>query len=169
MSSKNGDPRACASAAFASPHKAAARLDFSRGPALDGVLLPVKHARTPHVTSERADAREGMAVLINESAGMFETRTEHRPATMAGEDLVAVLGNRVQRLVERHRATQRAVTELREALAARDRRIVELDAKVASGERARGELVARIDALLADVERLMQAADSEDAAEALER
>ena len=107
--------------------------------------------------------------MINESASMFETRTEHRPAAMAGADLVAELGSRVQSLVERHRATQRAVSELREALAGRDRRIVELDAKLASAERARGELVARIDALLADVERLMQAADPGDASEALER
>jgi uncharacterized protein involved in exopolysaccharide biosynthesis len=118
------------------------------------------------VTSERAQAREGMAVLINESASVFETRSEHRPATMVGEDLVAVLDSRVQRLVERHRATQRAVSELREALAARDRRIVELDAKLASVERARAELVGRIDALLADVERLMLAAEGDDASDA---
>jgi predicted secreted protein len=93
-------------------------------------------------------------------ASAFEARNEHRPTGM-GEDLVAVLGARVQGLLDRHRATQRAVSELQDALAARDRRIVELDAKLASGERARRELVARIDALLADVERMMQAADED--------
>lgn len=106
--------------------------------------------------------------MINESADLFEARSE-RGQPMLGDDLVAVLGSRVQRLVERHRATQRAVSELREALAARDRRIVELDAKLASAERSRGELVSRIDALLADVEALMQSADEEAATDVRER
>lgn len=106
--------------------------------------------------------------MINESADLFEARPE-RGQAISGEDLVGLLGSRVQRLVERHRATQRAVSELREALAARDRRIVELDAKLASAERSRGELVARIDALLADVDALMRSADEEAATEARER
>ena len=63
----------------------------------------------------------------------------------------------MQRLVERQRATQRAVNELREAVAQRDRRIVELDAKLGAAERARGEMVARIDALLAEVDEMMKA------------
>jgi chromosome segregation ATPase len=96
--------------------------------------------------------------VVNESADLFEPRSGHRQA-MSEDDLIVVLGGRLQRLVERHRATQRAVSELRDALAARDRRIAELDAKLASAERARGGLVGRIDALLADVEKLMQAAD----------
>jgi uncharacterized protein involved in exopolysaccharide biosynthesis len=115
----------------------------------------------------RAHAREGMAVVINESADLFEPRSGHRPAVLE-DDLIAVLGSRVQHLVERHRATQRAVGELREALAARDRRIVELDAKLAAAERARAELVGRIDALIADVDQLMQAGE-DGAADARER
>lgn len=96
--------------------------------------------------------------MINESADLFETPRERRPALL-GDDLVDVLGSRIQRLVERHRATQRAVNELREAVAARDRRIVELDAKLAAGERARDELVSRIDSLLAEVDRLLESAE----------
>lgn len=106
--------------------------------------------------------------MINESADLFEARAERGQAVL-GDDLVALLGSRVQRLVERHRATQRAVSELREAVAARDRRIVELDAKLASAERSRGELVARIDALLADVETLMGSAEEEAATDGRER
>lgn len=168
MSSKIEDRRACASAPFAKSHNEATRLDFPRAPVLDAVLLPVNHARTPQVTSRRADAREGMAVVINESADLFETRRGRRQAVLE-DDLVAVLGARVERLVERHRSTQRAVSELREALAARDRRIVELDAKLASAERASGELIERIDTLLADVEKLMKAADDGSASEARQR
>ncbi|MFI5317464.1 MAG: hypothetical protein ACHQ6T_17320 [Myxococcota bacterium] len=100
--------------------------------------------------------------MVNESAGLFETRSEPR-RPMVGDDLVAVLGSRLERLIERHRATQRAVSELREAIAARERRIAELDARLASGERARDELVARVDALLADVDRLIEAADGDSA------
>ena len=105
--------------------------------------------------------------MINESADLFEPRNGFGRAVL-GDDLLEVLGAKLQRLIERHRATQRAVSELREALAARDRRIVELDAKLASAERARGDLVERIDALLADVEKLMQGGD-EPAAESAER
>ena len=105
--------------------------------------------------------------MINESADLFEAPTGHRRELLGG-DLWTELGGRVQRLVERQRATQRAVNELREAVAQRDRRIVELDAKLAAAERSRGELVARIDTLLADVETMMkaEAVDSADSAEA---
>lgn len=109
----------------------------------------------PKANLLRAFAREGMPAVINESADLFEAPAGRR-RELPGGDLWAELGGGVQRLVERQRATQRAVTELREALAQRDRRIVELDAKLAAAERARGELVARIDGLLADVEAMMQ-------------
>ena len=168
MSSKNPDSSGCASAAFAKSRNGAARLDFPRASALDAALLPVNHALTPQVTLKRACAREGMAVVINESAELFEPRGEHRQA-VSENDLIAVLGSRLQRLVERHRATQRAVSELREALAARDRRIVELDARLAAGERARGALVERIDALLADVDQLMEATEAGAGSDARER
>ena len=110
----------------------------------------------------------GKAVVINESADLFEPRSSRRQAPVQ-DDLIAELGERLARLVERHRATQRAVGELREAVAARDRRIVELDAKLALAERGREELVARIDALLADVDELLEAADAQPAAEPRER
>jgi chromosome segregation ATPase len=106
--------------------------------------------------------------VINESADLFEPRSALR-RTELEDDLVAVLGARLERLVERHRATQRAVAELREAVAARDRRIVELDAKLASMERGRAELIARIDVLLVEVETLMRAADGGADPEAAER
>lgn len=101
--------------------------------------------------------------MIGEAADLFEPRSEVRP-TVLEDDLVGVLEERVHRLVERQRATQRAVSEAREAVATRDRRIVELDAKLAASERARAELVRRIDDLLADVDRLLAAADAESAA-----
>ena len=105
--------------------------------------------------------------MINESADLFETQgSSRRRQAVLGDDLMAVLSGRVERLVDRHRATQRAVSELRDALAARDRRIVELDAKLAAGERARDELVARIDGLIQRVDELMTA--SEPGAEAEE-
>jgi hypothetical protein len=92
----------------------------------------------------------------NESAELFDA--PKRPQALLGDDLIAVLAGRLERLIERHRATQRAVNELSDALAARDRRIVELDAKLASSERARGELVGRIDALIAEVDALLEGA-----------
>jgi hypothetical protein len=168
VSSKIAARGVCRSAAFANSRKDAVQLNFPDASELDAVLLPVNHARTPQVTSKRTDVREGKAVVINESAELFETRSERRAAVLE-DDLVAVLGARVERLVERHRATQRAVSELRDALAARDRRIVELDAKLASGERARVELVQRIDRLLADLENLMQADDESASADPRER
>jgi len=115
----------------------------------------------------RAHAREGIAVVINESADLFEAKPERRESIM-GDDLMAVLGSRIQRLVERHRATQRAVSEMRDAVAARDRRIVELDAKLAASERSRDELVARIDGLIQQVDELLQAADDGNESEAAE-
>ena len=125
----------------------------------------------PERPLQRAFAREGMSAVINESADLFEAPAGRR-RELLGSDLWTELGTGVQRLVERQRATQRAVNELREAVAQRDRRIVELDAKLAAAERARGELVARIDALLADVEAMMKAdalAEPADAAGAGER
>ena len=113
---------------------------------------------TPRVTLEARVRARGKAVVINESADLFETPSTRRRAVL-GDDLVAVLAGRVQGLVDRQRATQRAVNELREAVAARDRRIVELDAKLAASERTRDELVGRIDALIAEVERLMADGD----------
>lgn len=97
-----------------------------------------------------------MSAVINESADLFEAPTGHRRELLGG-DLWSELGSRVQRLVERTRATQRAVNDLREAVAQRDRRIVELDAKLAAAERARGELVARIDGILAEVDLMLKA------------
>ena len=97
--------------------------------------------------------------MISESADLFESRSEARQG-LFGQDLVGALEDRVRQLVERLRATQRAVGEAREAVAARDRRIVELDAKLAASERARAELVARIDALLVDVDALIREADA---------
>jgi len=110
---------------------------------------------------QRAFAREGMSAVINESADLLEAPAGRR-RDLLGSDLWAELGTSVQRLVERQRATQRAVNELRDAVAQRDRRIVELDAKLAAAERARGELVARIDALLTDVEAMIKADDGAD-------
>lgn len=111
-----------------------------------------------------------MSAVINESADLFEAPAGPRREFREG-DLWAELGAGVQRLVERQRATQRAVNELREAVAQRDRRIVELDAKLAAAERARGELVARIDALLADVEAMLrtEGATEREASEGCER
>jgi hypothetical protein len=98
--------------------------------------------------------------VISESADLFEPRGEARQG-LFGQDLVGVLEDRLRQLVERQRATQRAVAEAREAVAARDRRIVELDAKLAARERARAELIQRIDGLLADVDALMREADGD--------
>jgi len=152
-------PCAVQSGAFGSSPKTAGPLDFSARTALDGAVLPVKHAPTPHVNFEARVAR-GVAVVISESADLFESRSEARQA-LFGQDLVAVLEDRVRQLVERQRATQRAVAEAREAVAARDRRIVELDAKLAANERARAELVRRIDQLLAEVDGLIRAGDAD--------
>jgi hypothetical protein len=91
--------------------------------------------------------------LINESADLFDARIGRGRAAGEG-DLLTALGERVEWLVERHRTTRRAVDELRNALAERDRRIVELDAKLSGFERLRADMLGRIDALVGEVDRL---------------
>lgn len=103
-----------------------------------------------------ANHDEGMGILINESADLFEAGNG-RAALGAEGDLVDELGARIARLVERHRSTRRAVDELRAALLERDRRVIELDAKLAAFERVRAELLRRIDALVAQVDALVEA------------
>jgi hypothetical protein len=97
-----------------------------------------------------------MVILINESADLFETPVRVRRPSEG--DLVDELRGGIARLVERHRSTRRAVDELRVALVERDRRVVELDAKLAAFERVRAELLSRIDALVAQVDQLADAA-----------
>lgn len=92
--------------------------------------------------------------MINESADLFES-VPRRAALPSEGDLVDELGARIARLVERHRSTRRAVDELRAALLERDRRIVELDAKLASFERVRSDLLQRIDGLVAQIDALV--------------
>jgi len=96
--------------------------------------------------------------LINEAVDLFDVPLARRRTVDEG-DLIATLRERVERLVERHRATRRAVDELGGALVERDRRIVELDAKVAIFERLRADLLGRIDALIVEVDRLASASD----------
>ena len=91
--------------------------------------------------------------MINEAVDLLDApRTRAR--AVEETDLVAALGERVKRLVERHRTTRRAVDELGISLVERDRRIVELDAKLAGFERLRAELLERIDSLVGDLDRL---------------
>jgi len=121
--------------------------------ALDDRELPVKDAYTPQSEPTAQPRRQGSARLINEAADLFDAPLgRHRMA--GGTDLIAELSERVQWLVERQRSTRRAVDELNGALGERDRRIVELDAKLAGFERLRGELLNRIDALVAEIDRL---------------
>ena len=96
--------------------------------------------------------------MINEAVDLFDAPLARRRTVDEG-DLIATLGERVERLVERHRATRRAVDELGSALVERDRRIVELDAKLAAFERLRADLLGRIDALVVEVDRLASAGE----------
>ena len=96
--------------------------------------------------------------MINEAVDLFDVPLARRRTVDEG-DLIATLRERVERRVERHRATRRAVDELGGALVERDRRIVELDAKVAIFERLRADLLGRIDALIVEVDRLASASD----------
>ena len=96
--------------------------------------------------------------MINEAVDLFDVPLARRSA-VEEPDLIAALSQRVEWLVERHRATRRAVDELGKALVERDRRIVELDAKLAGFERLRGELLSRIDTLVGDLDRLETSGD----------
>lgn len=91
--------------------------------------------------------------MINEAADLFESPLA-RSRVVEETDLISALSERVEWLVERHRATRRAVDELGSALVERDRRIVELDARLAGFERLRGELLGRIDSLVGDLDLL---------------
>jgi hypothetical protein len=96
--------------------------------------------------------------LINEAVDLFDVPVARR-RVVEETDLISALSERVEWLVERHRATRRAVDELGSALVERDRRIVELDAKLAGFERLRSELLGRIDALVGDLDRLATSGD----------
>jgi len=120
--------------------------------------LPVKYASTPRFASIASRIHHGSASLINEAVDLFDVPLARRRTVEEG-DLVATLRERVERLVERHRATRRAVDELGGALVERDRRIVELDAKLAAFERLRADLLGRIDALVVEVDHLASAGD----------
>ena len=96
--------------------------------------------------------------MINEAVNFFDAPLG-RPRAVSETDLIAILSERVERLVERHRATRRAVDELGSALVERDRRIVELDAKLAGFERLRGDLLGEIDALVTSLDRLGTSGD----------
>lgn len=120
--------------------------------------MPVKYASTPRFASIASRIHRGSASLINEAVDLFDVPLSRRRTVEEG-DLVAVLRERVERLVERHRATRRAVDELGGALVERDRRIVELDAKLAAFERLRADLLGRIDALVVEVDRLASVGD----------
>lgn len=91
--------------------------------------------------------------MINESADLFDAPVGRRQGVQE-INLIEALSERVEWLVDRHRATRRAVDELGSVLAERDRRIVDLDAKLAAFERLRGELLGRIDTLVNDIDRL---------------
>ncbi|MGH2958789.1 MAG: hypothetical protein ACRDKE_04245 [Solirubrobacterales bacterium] len=120
--------------------------------------MPVKDGLTPRFESSATRENQGSSSLINEAADLFDVPLRRRP--VAGEtDLIGELGERVEWLVERQRATRRAVDELSSALSERDRRIVELDAKLASFERMRGELLGRIDSLVSQIDRLSASAE----------
>lgn len=120
----------------------------------------MNHAETPQVEQLHSRAQQGSASLINESADLFDAPIGRRQAAGEG-DLLEALGERVEWLVERHRTTRRAVDELRSAVAERDRRIVELDAKLGAFERLRAELLGRIDALVGEVDRLGAATEEQ--------
>ena len=96
--------------------------------------------------------------MINEAVDLFDAPLARRRTGDEG-DLISALGARIERLVEKHRATRRAVDELGKALVERDRRIVDLDARLAAFEGARADLLKRIDALVAEVDRLASAGD----------
>ncbi len=114
--------------------------------------------KPPAPTHSQAAKTQGSLRLINEAADLFSAPHGRRQGT--GEtDPISELGDRIEWLVERHRATRRAVEELSAALGERDRRIVELDAKLAGFERLRGELLDRIDALVREIDRLAVTAD----------
>ena len=120
--------------------------------------MPVKYASTPRFASIASRIHQGSASLINEAVDLFDVPLARRRTVEEG-DLVATLRERVERLVERHRATRRAVDELGSALVERDRRIVDLDAKLAGFERLRADLLGRIDALVVEIDRLTSAGD----------
>jgi hypothetical protein len=120
--------------------------------------LPVNYATTPRFASLASRIHQGSGSLINEAVDLFDAPLARRRTVDEG-DLISALGERIERLVERHRATRRAVDELGSALVERDRRIVELDAKLAAFERLRGDLLGRIDALVVEVDRLASAGE----------
>jgi hypothetical protein len=82
------------------------------------------------------------------------TSARLRPAS---ESLLDLFEDRLRRLVQRHREAREQVAELRAQLKVRDQRIGELTEKVHAAGRLRGEVQRRLDALIAEVDRVERA------------
>jgi septal ring factor EnvC (AmiA/AmiB activator) len=82
------------------------------------------------------------------------TAAKLRPAS---ESLLDLFEDRLRRLVQRHREAREQIAELRAQLKVRDQRIGELTDKVHAAGRMRGEVERRLDALIAQLDRLERA------------
>jgi chromosome segregation ATPase len=78
------------------------------------------------------------------------------PPLSAGEggDLVAHLEERVTRLVERYRASQGTIEELRATLREWERKVAELTEKVDALDQSRSAALERLEGVIAQVDRL---------------
>lgn len=85
------------------------------------------------------------------------TSARLRPAS---ESLLDLFEDRLRRLVQRHREAREQVAELRAQLKVRDQRIGELTEKVHAAGRLRGEVQRRLDALIAELERVERASSA---------
>jgi chromosome segregation ATPase len=79
------------------------------------------------------------------------------PARASSESLFDLLEDRLRRLVQRQHEAREQIAELRAQLKVRDQRIGELTEKVHAAGRIRSEVERRIDALIAEVDRLERA------------
>ena len=92
---------------------------------------------------------------------MSEHAERREPAAVslpmpASDDLLAVLEQRVQRLVDRQRSVAETERDLREHIEDRDRLIRELNGKLEALEKLRAEAAARVDRLIEQVDLLAQ-------------
>ena len=84
-------------------------------------------------------------------------RVEPEPIAASGPenvDLLALLEQRVTHLVEQYREARSHAAELRAALSERETRLEALAARVGELEQLRGEVSARVERLIAQVDHL---------------
>ncbi len=86
-----------------------------------------------------------------------------------GADLFFRLEEHLQRLLERHRESRSTIGELQNTLSDRDRQINLLEQQLKESDQLRTQVAARLDGLIAEIDRMRTSPEASDAEVAEQR